>query len=308
MTPQLARIDARNVQQGAHRVCYAGTVLRTRVSNLFPSRAPIQAGCELFGVADTAADIEVISMMLETLATSRITDIHLDLSHVGIYQHILNKSGLAEQTAHFLKSALRRKCVPEIQQVATEIKDSLIRDYLLALPGFAGNSTILDDALLVFDREPEIVNALLTLAQVVEVISARYPAINIFIDLCEMRGFNYHTGLLFAAYTAGLGQAIAQGGRYDGVGGEFGNARPATGFSADLKVLLRMGDFQHKQQTMAILAPALDDPGLWCFISKLRQTEKVLRCMPGEETLDWRAQCDRKIVKNELGEWSVVAL
>ena len=308
MTPQLARIDARNAQQGAHRVCCVGAVLRSRTSNLFPSRVPIQTGCELFGVADTAADIEAISMMLESLNTAEIEDIHLDLSHVAIYRHILSESGLSPEKTHLLLGALQRKSVPEVQAMAERIADEQIRKYVLALLTLAGNPKVIDEASVIFCQVPKVCEALTKLAKVVEVISVRYPKIKIFIDLCEMRGFNYHTGLVFAAYTPGMGQAIAQGGRYNGIGGEFGRARPATGFSADLKALLRIGKFKPTQQPKAILAPDVEDSALWQKIIELRKKGRVIRCMPGDENLDWQQQCDRQIIKDGKGEWLVVAL
>lgn len=308
MTPQIARIDARNEARGAHRVCYMGTVLRTRNDNLFPSRAPVQTGCELFGVSDTAADIEVISMMLETLHTAGIARVHLDLAHVGIYQLILSKADLGESAACQLLSALQRKSVPEVQELAGTIEDTGVRKYVLTLLSLSGDLSVLENARALFSEEPRILDALEKLSQVAQVISSRYPEVEIYIDLCEMRGFNYHTGLVFAAYTQGMGQAIAQGGRYDGVGSEFGRSRPATGFSADLKALLRIGDFACQQSGKAILAPAIEDAGLWKLIGELRQTDRVISCMPDEKAEQWRDQCDRMIVKNEQGDWMVVAL
>jgi len=305
MTPQLARIDARRYQQGAHRVCYVGTVLRTRSNPLMPSRAPVQTGCELFGISATEADVEVISIMLETLELAGISDICLNLSHVDICQFIIRKAQLSTQTRQRLLSALQRKSEPEIRQLAGEIKHEDIRRYLLALPGLAGSPDILSSARTLFNREPELLAAVGVLADVVNVIGERYPQINIFIDLCDLRGFKYHTGLLFAAYTAGIGQAVAQGGRYDGVGAEFGNARPATGFSADLKVLLRMSGVRVEQQYDAILAPPVNDPELWKFVSELRKTQQVITCMPGEEDMDRRGECDRVVVKDDQGKWAV---
>lgn len=306
MTPQLARIDARGVGMGAHRVCYAGTVLRTRVSNLFPSRAPVQIGCEIFGIDDIAADTEIISLMLETLETSGISETHLDISHVGIYRHIIEKAGLSAHDTHLLLSAMRRKAVPEVQQLTAEIEDEKVASYLRMLPNLAGGRDILTDAIRIFESEPEIIAALESLMQVTDLVNSRYPRVKVFVDLCELRGFNYHTGLVFAAYAPGVGQAVAQGGRYDGVGSAFGSSRPATGFSSDLKSLLRIGDVFNEPGGKAILAPINEDPALWQLVTKLRRDSTVIIAMPGEDTQVWRHQCDHKIVKNDAGEWTVV--
>jgi len=305
MTPQMARIDARNVRQGANRFCYVGTVLRTRTSSYFPSRAPVQTGCELFGVADAAADIEVISMMIETLKRSGVKEIHMDLSHLRICQQLLAAAGLSPQAEGLLRSALLRKSIPDIKQLAEEIESAAVRKLLLLLPSLSGGPEVLNRTRSEFSHEPEVIDAIELLDRVVGVVSNRYPDVRIFIDLCDLRGFNYHTGIVFAAYTPGIGHAIAQGGRYDGVGSDFGHARPATGFSADLKALLRAGDYQPQLPAKAILAPVSEEPSLWQLVAQLRQSDRVIQCMPGEETMDWRDRCDRQIVKAADGSWQV---
>ncbi len=306
ITPQVSRIDTRNHADGAHRLSYIGTVLRTRTNNLFASRTPIQTGCELFGVSDSQADIEVISLMLETLALARIEKVHLDLAHVGIFQMILQRADFPDNKAPQLFGALQRKSIPELDQLLQLVGNPTARDYLKALPAMAGKIEVLQQAQELFAAEPGILASLEQLSQVAEVVAQRYPEVEINVDLCEMRGFNYHTGLVFAAFTEGLGQAVAQGGRYDGVGSKFGKSRPATGFSADLKALLNLGGFAPPSQMKAILAPHADEPALWSMIRELRLKERVIVCLPGEEQLDRQEQCDREIVKDATGQWTVV--
>ena len=308
MTPQVSRIDARNHSKGAHRLCYIGSVLRTRTSNLYPTRTPIQTGCEIYGIADNSADIEVISMMLETLRKAKINHIHMDLAHVGIYQHIISKADLPEVLEKQLISALQRKSVPEVETLMKSVNDEQAKQYILAMLSLAGGPEMLVEAKALFKQDETIMSALEEVEYVYQVMSERFPEVEFYIDLCEMRGAHYHTGLVFAAYTQGLGHAIAEGGRYDGVGSEFGNARPATGFSADLRALLQLGQFEVRAQGKAIVAPASQDKALWRFVQSLREQEKVIQCMPGEQVQDWQHTCDRQIQQDADGQWVVVDL
>ncbi len=308
ITPQASRIDARSQLKGANRLCYIGSVLRTKAPNMLSSRTPIQTGCEVFGVADTAADIEVVSLMLETLRMTEVTPIHMDIAHVGIYQAIQQKAGLSSRNSELLLSALKRKAVPEINDIAELIADTQVQGYVRALPRLAGGLDKLAEARTLFAAETDILSALDEMTKVSEVVAARYPEVEICIDLCEMRGYNYHTGLVFAAYTTGLGQAVAQGGRYDGVGLEFGNSRPATGFSVDLKSLFRLGQTSWRKDAMAILAPDIADKELWKTIGHLRATERVVQLMPGESKDQWKPYCDRELVQDSQGQWVVATL
>ncbi|WP_020407585.1 ATP phosphoribosyltransferase regulatory subunit [Hahella ganghwensis] len=305
MTPQASRIDARSQRAGANRLCYLGSVLRTKAQNMLSSRSPIQTGCELFGIADTAADIEIISLMLETLRLTQVSPIHMDLAHVGIYQLIQKRAALSPHDSQLLLAALRHKAVPEINDIAGRIVDLKVQEYVRALPRLSGGLEKLSEARELFSGEAEVLAALDEMLKVSEVVAARYPEVEICIDLCELRGFNYHTGLVFAAYTTGMGQAIAQGGRYDGVGREFGSARPATGFSVDLKALFRQGQTTWEQESKAIFAPDDSDPALWAKISELRVSERVIQLMPGELREQWIPYCDRELVKDDTGSWVV---
>jgi len=123
-------------------------------------------------------------------------------------------------------------------------------------------------------------------------------------DLAELRGYHYHTGMVFAAYVAARGQAVAQGGRYDDIGEVFGRARPATGFSTDLKTLLSLSTHKNNQLA-AIYAPADNDAELHKVISKLRQKgEKVVSALPNQTGRAKDMGCDRELVKDG-SSWKV---
>ena len=127
------------------------------------------------------------------------------------------------------------------------------------------------------------------------------------IDLAELRGYAYHNGIVFAAYQPGRGQALALGGRYDNLGLAFGRARPATGFSADLRVLL---DLEKKAipSRRAILAPCKGDAALGRLIARLRASGQiVVASLPGDNSDAESLGCNRRIVRSR-GAWRVVRL
>ena len=134
-------------------------------------------------------------------------------------------------------------------------------------------------------------------------MALRIPDIQFYFDLAELRGLHYHTGVVFSALVREHGQALALGGRYDDIGVLFGRARPATGFSIDLKALL--GLLPPVTDVAAIFAPYDPSSSQWQFVQSLRESgEKVICGLPGQET---DAACDRVISKVEE-QWCVKPL
>jgi ATP phosphoribosyltransferase regulatory subunit len=299
ITPQVARIDAHSLPtEQVSRFCYAGSVLHTRPTSLLASRSPIKLGAELYGDDSLQADIEVMSLMLETLRAAGLKDITLDLGHVGIYRSLLADAGLDAEQEQAVFDALQRKSIPDLEQVLAAVDDSACRQKLLALASTHGDAGVLSR----IDYADE---AIVQLQEVSSAISQRYPEVNIYFDLCELRGYHYHTGLVFAAYVPGFGQALANGGRYDDVGEVFGRARPATGFNTDLKALLELlAESLPAVENRAISAPALADSALWQQIDKLREAgEVVITELSGAAD----ARCNRQL-RQVAGEWKVEPL
>jgi len=296
ITPQVARIDARSLPtEGVSRFCYAGSVLHTRPTSTLASRSPIKVGVELYGDAGLNADIEVICLMLETLETAGVRGITLDLGHVGVSRRLLADSGLEGEAAAAVFDALQRKSLPDLQEVLEAVEKEDCRARIPELVELHGGAAVLD-------RAPWAEAEVATLRSVTAAVAARYPDVEIYYDLCELCGYRYHTGLVFAAYVADHGQALANGGRYDDVGRVFGRARPATGFNTDLKALLSLlpgGD--RVRGDGAIGAPAEGGPGLWEKVAELRAAgEVVITSLSGE--LDSR--CGRQLVTRD-GDWVV---
>ncbi|WP_434456818.1 ATP phosphoribosyltransferase regulatory subunit [Stutzerimonas urumqiensis] len=311
ITPQVARIDAHTLRrQGPSRLCYAGSVLHAKPRSLATSRSPIQLGAELYGDSSASSDIEVICLMLETLELAGVEQVHMDLGHVGVYRGLAQAAGLAGEAEQRLFDALQRKAVEEVA-VLTESLDASIAGLIRALARLCGGREVLDEAAQLLAEAPDAVrDALASLITIADTLAVRYPSLPLYFDLAELRGYHYHTGVVFAAFVPGMGDAIAQGGRYDDVGAAFGRARPATGFSTDLKSLVAYGESMTQPSAGGVWAPADPaDSALWGSITELRgRGVRVVQAL-GDQSVACAgaAGCDHQLVRVE-GAWQVVPL
>ena len=302
ITPQVARIDAHSLAQpGITRLCYAGSTLHTRPKSLLASRSPIQLGAELYGDNSLAADVEIVRLMLTTLEAAGVgSSITLDLGHVGVYQAVLSAAGLSAEQEQTVFEALQRKSVPDLEFALSGV-DSAAGELIMALVGLHGDESVLANARELFaERAPGALAAVDALQEVAADIHRQRPELDIYFDLAELRGYHYHTGLVFAAYVPGHGQAVANGGRYDSVGAVFGRARAATGFATDLKALLDLVPVETDSRG-AINMPDSDDPALAAVVSELRDSgEVVINCLG----TDPDPRCDRQLSERD-GQWRV---
>jgi ATP phosphoribosyltransferase regulatory subunit len=310
ITPQVARIDAHTMRrEGPSRLCYAGSVLHAQPRALTTSRSPIQLGAELYGDASPASDIEVISLLVETLELAAVPDVHMDLGHVGIYRGLARAAGLSGEAEQQLFDALQRKAMDEIETLTAALPVGL-GNMLRSLAELCGGREVLDLAQAALVEAPDSVHAALDeLVAIADALELRYPELPLYFDLGELRGYNYHTGVVFAAFVPGEGGAIAQGGRYDDTGAVFGRARPATGFSTDLKTLVTLGDMRLEESVGGVWAPDNHDLYLWQAVRRLRgEGERVVQALPGQSEADAReAGCDRLLTLRD-GRWQVAPL
>jgi ATP phosphoribosyltransferase regulatory subunit len=304
ITPQVARIDAHSFpQEGVTRLCYAGSVLHTRPKTLTASRSPIQLGAELYGDNSLAADVEVIRLMLATLDSAGLTRVSLDLGHVGIYEAVLDTLILSGEQEQTVFDALQRKSVPDLEAALVDT-DEASRALVIALVDLHGDEDVLARARDLFaEQVPGALAAIDALQQVAADIRRQHADLDIYFDLAELRGYHYHTGIVFAAYVPGHGQALANGGRYNDVGAVFGRARPATGFATDLKALMGLVSTTTGAPG-AISMPDSDDPALAIKAEELRAGgEIVINCLSTQPD----PRCDRELV-DEGGDWQVKSL
>lgn len=237
ITPQVARIDAHLLAANAvNRLCYAGSVLHTQSDGFHRSREPIQIGAELYGEAGAQADLEILTLMLKGLAACGVQAAQLDIGHVGVYRALAQEARLSDEIEHQLFGALQAKDASAVAVLSAGLPVALAEAFA-ALPQLYGDRSVLAEARARLPQLPAVVAALDTL----DAIDAGLQGVEAAYDLAELRGYGYHSGVVFAAYTAGRSRAIAQGGRYDEVGKVFGRARPATGFSLDLRELAVAG-------------------------------------------------------------------
>ncbi|KJS09047.1 MAG: hypothetical protein VR73_03530 [Gammaproteobacteria bacterium BRH_c0] len=306
VTPQTARMDAHSLRRnGPNRLCYASTVLYTRSRAPLSSRTPIQVGVELYGEAGLGADIEVITLMVEALQQVGVDNICLDLGHVGIYRSLEECLDLTGGQKAELFELLQRKSSELGDWVARNIKDAEMAAIVAGLPRLAGEVDILDTARAFFAAAPaEVELAIDELQQVVDAILATNPAVSLYLDLCELEGYHYHTGIVFAGYCEGARQALANGGRYDDIGETFGRARPATGFSIDLKALVERLDTS-EEPANGIYAPACEEPGYPAFIRQLRAGGERVVCGFYGQLPDYAELCCDRVLVQENGTFSL---
>ncbi len=306
ITPQVARIDAHLLnRKGVTRLCYAGHVVHTRASGLHATREPLQCGAEVYGHAGVEADMEVVRLAVDTLQIAGFGHIRVDLCHADIFAALTLPCGLSAQLETELHGLLKAKDSPALAALQSQLGDDLYRqlDALLSLYGPAlGDNGVLSRARAQFAGNARIEAALETLRSLSTALEQSQLAgqrVQVMIDLADLHGYEYHSGVMFSIYAAGSSNALVRGGRYDNVGQVFGRARAATGFSTDLRELVRLAGMASGQpgRAAAIRAPWNDDERLVSAVRALRDAgEIVVQILPGSEREEEEFECDRELV------------
>jgi ATP phosphoribosyltransferase regulatory subunit len=304
MTPQAARIDAHMLnQQGISRLCYAGTVLRTKPDGLARTREPLQLGAELFGHAGIESDIEIQRLMIKALQLLGLENLNIDFSHVAIFEALVRAGNINADLEEALYAALQSKDKAEVATLVANLNAS-IRQALIDLTDLNGDVSVLEKAENLLPKLPEITQALANLSAVASKLSDLNVQVSF--DLGELRGYHYHSGVVFAAYARGYTGPVALGGRYDEVGIAFGRARPATGFSLDLRGIVSA--FAPASLPKSILAPEGNEKDLISKVEALRADGLlVIQVLPNSEVNLTELNCDSALVMRD-GEWLIETL
>ncbi len=310
MTPQVARIDSHNLKHDRPtRLCYVGTTLRTLGDSLQNTRSPMQIGAEIYGHSGIESDCEVIRLMLEMLAITGLQDVHLDLGHVGIYRALSEQAGLSQQQETELFEVLQRKARTELDDLLDSFDiDQKFKTIFITLSTLNGGQDILVKAKQVLQgMNAKVTTALDELQTIADLLTVQFPALPISFDLSELRGYNYHTGIVFAAFIPAVGREIARGGRYDNIGEFFGRARPATGFSADLRLLSSLAQ-PAMEMTQRVYAPHNNDADLIEAVRDLRAKGiTVIQQLPGHQQEIEELECTG-ILEKENQQWIVKSI
>jgi ATP phosphoribosyltransferase regulatory subunit len=307
ITPQVARMDAHLLnRKGVARLCYCAGALHTLPASLTATREPLLLGAELYGHAGLEADIEIVRLLAKSLIVANVKASHIDLGHVGIFKALCDEADLGTEFRETLFGFLQSRDIPGLEHILTSCPEiaPAIRKAFMALPELYGDASVLAQARLVLPSSAPILSALDDL----ERLAASLPDLPLSIDLADLRGYHYHTGVVFAAYAQGFSTALALGGRYDNIGAPYGRARPATGFSMDLKeIVRRLAPLPPPPS--AILAPCETDFALQDQVARLRLSgQSVVHALPGHDEASWiEAGCDRRLVLCD-GQWVIESL
>lgn len=301
ITPQVARIDAHllSANNGINRLCYAGSVLHARPDGFLNTREPLQIGAELYGLAGVAADIELIGLMLKSLSIGEVGELLLSLGHVGVFRALAAAAELDEKQAAQLLALMQDKDAAAVHaQVSAWKLDGMWAKAFALLPTLYGGREVLHEARA---RLPDLFAVGAALDDLQAVCDA-FPEQKVHIDLSELRVDNYHTGLLYAAYGSECHDAVARGGRYDGLGEYFGRARPATGFSFDLRMFT--GRLPRSKRLPAIAVAQQDAAQAAEIIEQLRAEGQCVVIDYGIESNASRDITSRLVAQD--GKWTIV--
>ena len=304
ITPQVARIDAHLIHnEEVTRLSYAGSVLRTKPASFLQSREPFQIGAELYGFKGIEADLEIQTLLIKTLNTIGIKSPVFDFNHLDIFTSLIASSNIERDLLDRLYEAMQKKDQSEVKSL-TQSLDKKNREGLIALVSLYGDVNILKEADKLLPQDKAIKNALQFLNQIDKAL--KEYEIKISYDLSDIRGYQYHNGLVFSIYADQCYSPIALGGRYDNIGESFGRKRPATGFTMDLKNIVTL--FPNGKKAKAILAPQGNNPGLLKAIETLRQQGDIVAIDLFGDMNAIQNNCDRILMQDASKAWNVKAV
>ena len=307
MTPQIARIDAHALSRNKiNRLCYCGTVLKTKPESVGASRAPIQFGAEVYGHDGIESTVEIIQLMLTTLKLAGAEQILLSLGHVGIYLELVKATKLQAAQNTELIPLLHAKAKHEIYTYLKEVQVPKQQiEWFADLCDLHGDMSVLQEAR---SRYSSVSDKITTLLDELQFIADKLSANTdkLLFDLSELPCYHYEAGIVFSAFVLEIQKEVARGGCYDGVGELFGRARPAVGFSGDMKLFLDINQnsvMDKPQSKRFIFAPRSQDSQLQAMIDSARENGDRVVVQLGEEQAQ-EYGCDTRFVKAD-NRWMI---
>ena len=235
LTTQAFRIDSQMAEKGINKLCYAGSVLRANSTNKKP-RELLQVGAEYFGDLSINADLEIQKLLIQSLKVLDIKDVVLDINHLDVYNSLTNAVDLYPRASLRLGNAMMLKDKNEINKILSEKNNSDITKKLVSLTDLYGDESILKDLNTLLPDQVVANNVTKSLTSICE--NLKKMNVEISFDFSDIRGYQYHTGIVYSAYAQKFNTAVAQGGRYDNMNKVAGDMRPATGFSIELRFII----------------------------------------------------------------------
>ncbi|MCM0080157.1 ATP phosphoribosyltransferase regulatory subunit [Geomonas sp. Red32] len=240
ITPQVARIVATRMHALPlpHRIYYNGRVLRQQAMQSGRSREIFQSGVELIGLDSPEADAEMIAMAVEVFKDLGFTGFKIDLGQVAFYRGIMDAAEISDAVRRPLQEAIEKKEASAVRTLLEGARVSdRVKEQISLLPRLYGGREVLDQAAAIADNDRSK-QALENLAQTLEILDIHGVSEHLTLDLGELRGLDYHTGITFEGFVPGVGEAVCNGGRYDGLTAKYGFPAPATGFAFNIMALL----------------------------------------------------------------------
>lgn len=273
MTPQISRIDAHLLNRNTvTRLCYCGTVLHARPEGLLSERELMQIGAEIYGYEGPEADYQLILLALESLELAGVCQPRVDLNDSGISRSMIHAYPPLLKEKNKIYTYLKDKDATSLKELFAHYPElpSDIKQGLLALPTLYGGIDMLERAEQLLPPLSGVQKGINALKNIVAILNLR----SVSIDLADVTGYDYHTGIIFALYADGWHEALVRGGRYDNMSEIFGRARAATGFSLDLRKL--SSGLSTAQASKAIKAPWVQDESLLQLIRSLRKEGHIV--------------------------------
>ena len=246
ITPQIARIVATRLREEPKplRLGYVTNVFRYDEPKLSHYREFYQAGVELIGLDKPEAEVEILAMTVEGLQALGLSRFQIDVGHPDFFRGLIEETAATAEQAEALRAALGRKDLATLEERVGELGvPAPVAEALLALPTLFGHAEVLERA-AAFARTPRAERALANLTEVYRLLGIYGLADSVLLDLGEVRGFDYYSGMYFETYVADFGASVAAGGRYDQMLGRFGYACPAVGFAFDIARALTVMEAQ----------------------------------------------------------------